>query len=160
MFRHMMSVVAALSVTALSNSPASADMSRGVIAAFHGQLVISKDELHEGKNDRDTIAKIKAAQLKELIGSPKADVTAWHFHYTAFVARNGATTLTMQFYTADKDHRYVADQRLDGIDPKSPVLRGDISIDEDEGLTKDKAYIIKLVTDKEAIVAQTEVVMK
>jgi hypothetical protein len=159
MSRHMMSAAAVVAVM-LGNGVASADMSRGVIAAFHGQLVISKDELPEGKNDKETIAKIKAAQVKELIGSPKADVTGWRFHYTAFPSRTGATTLKMLFYTDDKDHRYVADQRLDGVDPKSAVLTGDISIDEDEGLAKGKAYIIKLETDKDVVVAQASVVMK
>jgi len=159
MSRHMMS--AALVVAVLSGpSIASADLSRGVIAAFKGQLVISKDELPEGKTDKDTITKIKAVQLKEIVGQPKADVTGWRFHYTAFPSRVGATTLKLMFYTDDKDHRYVADQRLDGVDPKSPILTGDISIDEDEGLAKGKAYIVKLETDKDVVVAQASVIMK
>jgi hypothetical protein len=136
-----MSLAVVLAVT-LGNGLVSAEMSRGVIATFRGQLVVSKDELPEGKSDKDTITKIKAAQLKELVGTPKAAVTGWHFHYTAFVNRGGSTQLKMMFYTDDKDHRYVADQRLDGVDPKSSVLSGDISIDEDEGLTKGKSYII------------------
>src|SRR4029079_18128954 len=53
---------------------ASADMSRNVIAAFHGELVITKGELPEGKNDKDTIAKIKAERLKELTGEAREDV--------------------------------------------------------------------------------------
>jgi hypothetical protein len=155
----MMSVAVVLAAT-LGHRVAAAEVSQGVIAAFRGQLVVSKDELPEGKNDKDTITKIKAAQLKELVGAAKADVTAWHFHYTAFVNRGGATSLKLIFYTDDKDHRYVADQRLDGVDPKSSVLSGDISIDEDEGLTKGKSYLLKLETDKEVIVAQAQLTMK
>ena len=52
---------------------ANADLSRGVISTFRGQLVISKDELPEGKNDKETTAKIKAASLKELIALAKAE---------------------------------------------------------------------------------------
>lgn len=159
MSRRTMSLAVVLAVT-LGNGLVSAEMSRGVIATFKGQLVVSKDELPDGKNDKDTITKIKAAQLKELVGTPKADVTGWHFHYTAFVNRGGSTQLKMMFYTDDKDHRYVADQRLDGVDPKSSVLSGDISIDEDEGLTKGKSYIIKLETDKDVVVAQAQLTMK
>lgn len=159
MSRHLMSAAVIVAVVS-SHSIASADLSRNVIAAFKGQLVISKEELPEGKNDKDTIAKVKAAQLKEVIGQPKGDVTGWHFHYAAFPSRAGASTLKLMFYTDDKDHRYVADQRLDGVDPKSTVLTGEISIDEDEGLAKGKAYVVKLETDKGAVVAQANVVMK
>jgi hypothetical protein len=139
---------------------ATADVSRGVITAFKGELVITKGELPEGKTEKDTIAKIKTERLKELAGEAKNDVMAWHFHYTAFLTKTGATQLKMEFYTNDKDKKFVADNRLDGVDPKTSVLSGDISIDEDEGLSKGKAYIIKLVTDKDVVVASTPLVMK
>jgi hypothetical protein len=137
---------------------ASAEMSRGVISAFRGQLVISKQELSEGKNDRETIAKIKAESLKELVGEPKNEVQVWTFHYTAFLNKTGATSLKMEFYRDGK--QYSADKRLDGIDGKSAVLTGDITIDEDEGLAKGKSYTIKLTDSKNSVVAQTTLVMK
>jgi hypothetical protein len=139
---------------------ASADMSRNVIAAFRGELVVSKGELPEGKTEKDPIAKIKTERLKELTGEAKDDVVYWHFHYTAFLSKPGSSLLKMEFYTNDKDKKFVADNRLDGVDPKSTVLSGDISINEDEGLSKGKAYIIKLVTDKDVVVASTPLVMK
>ena len=139
---------------------ASADMSKNVVAAFKGELVITKGELPEGKNDKETIAKIKGERLKELTGEAKNDVTGWYFHYTAFLSKTGATQLKMEFYTNDKDKKFVADKRIDGIEPKTPVLSGDISIDEDEGLTKGTTYQVKLVTEKNAAVAQTQLVMK
>ena len=137
---------------------ASADMSRGVIAAFKGQLVISKTDLPEGKNDKDTISKIKAAKLTELTGQAQEDVTYWNFHYTAFLSKTGNTTLKMEFYRDGK--QFVADKTLDGVDPKSPVLTGDISINEDEGLAKGKAYVVKLVAGKSTVVATTNLLMK
>ena len=139
---------------------ASADLSTNVITAFKGELVITKGELPDGKTEKDTIAKIKTERLKELTGEAKGDVTAWHFHYTAFLAKTGATQLKMEFYTNDKDKKFVADNRLDGVDPKTPVLSGDISIDEDEGLSKGRPYLIKLVTDKDVVVASTPLMMK
>src|SRR5664279_2732117 len=137
-----------------------ADLSRGVISAFTRQIVISKDELPEGKNDKETITKIKSLQLKELVGTSDAEITTWHFHYSAFLAKTGSSTLKLNFYTDDKDHRLSANQRLDGVDPKSSVLLGDISINEDEGLAKGRTYDIKLETDKDVVVAETKLVMK
>ena len=136
---------------------AAADMSRNVITAFKGELVITKGELPEGKTDKETIAKIKAERLKELSGEARSDVTSWFFHYTAFLTRPGATELTMEFWNGKK---LAANKRINGIDPKITALSGDISIDEDEGLTKGTAYQVKLVTEKNAAVAQTALVMK
>jgi hypothetical protein len=143
---------------------ARADLSSKVIGSFRGQIVLSKEELTPGKNDAATIAEIKKVRLKELDGSANADdVVTWKFHYTAFLNRTGSSALKLEFYIDDKDARYVADQRLDGIDPKSSVLSGDITINEDEGLAKGKSYVIKLSADvkgKDVIVATTPVTMK
>ena len=150
-------IVAAVALTALIGV-AYADLTRPVIAAFKGQLVITKDELPEGKNDKDTIAKIKAAKVTTLQGTAQEEVTYWNFHYTAFLKKTGATKLKMEFYRDGK--QFVADKTLDGIDPKSAVLTGQISINEDEGLSKGKAYVIKLVAGKNTVVSTTNLLMK
>lgn len=137
---------------------ASADVSKAVLSAFHGELVVTKGELPEGKDDKDTVAKIRTSRLKELDGEDHDGVQYWHFHYTAFLSKGGSSLLKMEFYTPDK--KFVADNRLEGVDPKSTVLTGDISINEDEGLTKGKTYTIKLVGDKDAVVATTTLTMK
>jgi hypothetical protein len=131
-------------------------MSNSVISTFKGQLVVSKDELPEGKNDKDTINKIKSAQLKELTGEPHGDVMAWNFHYTAFLNRTGASKLKMEFL---KDGKLSADKQLDGVDPKNSVLSGDINIDEDEGVAKGKTYTIELASGN-TVVAKTTVTLK
>jgi hypothetical protein len=141
-------------------SVASAEVSKNVITAFKGDLVITKGDLPEGKTEKDTVAKIKAERLKELTGEAQDNVVYWHFHYTAFLSKPGATHLKMEFYTNDKDKKYAADKQLEGVDPKSTVLSGDISINEDEGLSKGKPYLIKLVTDKDVVVASSALVMK
>src|SRR4051812_31154448 len=98
MSRQMMSAAVLAVVVVLGTvKSADADMSRGVIAAFRGQFVVSKDELPTGKNDKDTIAKIKKEQLKELAGTPGEDNQIWNFHYTAFLTKAGAKNLKMQF---------------------------------------------------------------
>lgn len=146
-------VLAALVIGGTAN----AEVSRGVIAAFKGQLVISKADLPEGKNDKDTISKIKAAKVSELTGEAQEDVTYWNFHYTAFLSKAGSSTLKLEFYKDGK--QFVADKTLDGVDPKSSVLSGDISINEDEGLTKGKAYVVKLVAGKNTV-ATANLLMK
>ena len=151
------SLSAAVLVVLCMASPASADLSRGVISSFHGQLVISKDELPEGKNDKETINKIKAVQLKELTGEAQGDVQYWRFHYTAFLTKTGNAKLKLEFM---KDGKLSADQQLDGIDQKSSVLSGDIAINEDEGLLKGKTYVIQLVTANDAVVAKATLTMK
>ena len=153
------SASAALLVAAVAwGGVAAADVSRNVITAFKGELVITKGDLPEAKTDKDTIAKIKAERLKEVTGEAKNDVTAWFFHYTAFLSKTGATELTMEFWSPDK--KLAANKRINGIDPKITALSGDISIDEDEGLTKGTTYQVKLVTEKNAVVAQTPLTMK
>lgn len=149
--------VAVLVTAMLGGGVASADVSRGVIGAFRGQIVVSKGELPEGKNDKDTIAKIKAAKVTSLDGETRDDVTYWHFFYGAFLTKTGAATLKLEFYNGKQ---LAADKTLDGIDPKSGVLTGEISINEDEGLAKGKTYTVKLVTDRDAVVASTSLTMK
>lgn len=155
MFRRILPV-AILAVAAMASGSAHADVTPGVISAFHGELVVTKDELPEGKSDRDTIAKIHAAREKEVTGEPKGDVTAWTFHYTAFLTRTGASSLKLWFL---QGKQLSADKNLDGIDPKSKVLTGDISIDEDEGVTKGKTYTVELTTGK-SVVAKTTLTFK
>lgn len=147
-------LIAALLVTGI----ASAEMSKGVIGAFKGQIVVSKSELPEGNTEKETITKIRAAKLDAITGETVEDVTYWQFHYTAFLTKTGSATLKLEFYRDGK--QYSADKRLDGIDPKSSILSGDISINEDEGLAKGKTYVVKLVNDKNQTVATTSLVMK
>lgn len=154
---HRVMSAAALAVALLVGGTASADVSKTVIGAFKGQLVITKTELPEGKNDKETIAKIKAAKLAAITGEAQEDVQYWNFHYTAFLSKTGASKLKMEFYNGKQ---LAADKTLDGVDPKSGVLLGDISINEDEGLAKGKTYTIKLVTPSNATVATATLTMK
>ena len=137
---------------------ASADLSRTVISAFAGQIVVTKDDLPEGKNDKDTIGKIKAAQVKELVGTELSkDNTQWHFHYTAFLTKGGSSSLKLEFLR--EGGALAADKQLSEVDPKRNVLSGDITIDEDEGLAKGKTYTVELLAGS-TIVAKTTLTMK
>ncbi len=158
--RRLMSAAVLVAAAAAWGGVATADVSKAVITAFRGEIVITKGDLPEGKTEKDTVTRIKTERLKELTGEDRDDVVYWHFHYTAFLTKPGSPQLKMEFYTNDKDKKFVADNRLDGVDPKTTVLSGDISINEDEGLSKGKSYVIKLVNDKDVVVASTQLVMK
>ena len=139
----------------LASGTAAADYSKKVTASFKGQLIVSDAELPVGKDDKATIGDIKKAKRAELKGEPNGDgVTAWRFHYTAFLGKPATATLRLKFFTADKG-QFAADQGLSGVDAKASVLAGDISITEDEGLTKGKAYVVKLVNANDVVLAQT-----
>lgn len=156
--RRMMSAAAlAVALVAVTTTPVFAEFSKKVSSAFKGQLVVSKGDLPLGKNDKDTIAKIKKEQLKALTGTAQDDVTYWNFHYTAFLTKTGSSKLKLEFL---KNGKLAADQRLDGIDTKSPILVGDISINEDEGLNKGSVYTVQLVNGSGAVVAKTTLTMK
>jgi len=157
MTRMMSTAALAVALVAAVGAPVFADMSKAVSSAFKGQLVVTAGELPEGKNDKDTIAKIKKAQLKEVAGHEKGDVAAWDFHYTAFLSKTGSSKLTIQFL---KSGKLAADQQLDGVDAKSSILSGDISIDEDEGLAKGGTYTVQLVNGSGGVVAKTTLLMK
>jgi len=150
---------AVLAVAVLAGGVANADLSRTVISAFSGQLVVTKDELPEGKNDKETIAKIKAVQLKEVVGAEvSSDNTAWHFHYTAFLTKGGNSSLQLEFLREGGE--LAANKRLEDVDPKRGVLSGDINIDEDEGLAKGKTYTVQLLAGTSTVVAKTTLTMK
>jgi hypothetical protein len=151
-------------VLAAVGATASADLSKKVIAEFKGQIVVSSEGLEAAGDDKAAIAAIKKARLKEVKGEPNGDdVVAWKFNYTAFLKKTGATELTFEFYTDDKDARYAANQRLAGVDPTTPVLTGAIEITEDDGLARGKSYKLKLsgkIKGKDVVLAETPIQMK
>ena len=158
MSRRVMSAAGLAVVMILATTQVvSADLSKGVIAAFKGQIVVSKGELPSGKNEKDTIAKIKKEQIKDLQGTKNEDVTSWYFAYTAFLNKTGNKKLKMEFM---KGGKLAADKQIDGIDPKNAAIQGDISINEDEGLAAGNTYQIQLVTSSGTVVAKTTLHMK
>lgn len=148
--------VAFVAIAGVHENIARAELSKGVISAFRGQFVVSEGDLPEGKNDKETIAKIKAAKLSAVTGQPNEEVTVWNFHYTAFLSKTGNTELKLNFLIGNE---LKADKRLTGVDPKSPVLIGDITIDEDEGLLKGKTYTVNLLAGNTKV-ASTTLTMK
>ncbi|MEZ4404352.1 MAG: hypothetical protein R3B06_30305 [Kofleriaceae bacterium] len=152
----LLSVLAATAVAPAAH----ADVSKKVIAAFKGKLLVSAAPLESGGDDKVTIADWKKHTQTSITGHQNGnDVQEWTFNYTAFLSKTGASTLKLEFYDGAK---YSADRTLTGVDPKDPVIEGDITIDEDEGLTKGKTYTLKVVASikgKDTTVAQAVLTM-
>ena len=149
---------AALAVALVA--PAHADVSKKVIAACKGKMIISTAPI-DGGDEKGTIAACKKKGGLKLQGSQNGnDVQEWTFTYTAFLSKTGGSSLKLEFYDGDK---YAADQTLTGVDPKGQVIEGDITINEDDGLSKGHKYTIKMVgilKGKEVTVASTQITMQ
>lgn len=151
----------ALSLVTLFRLPAAEAMPAKVAKAFKGQILVTAEPLEAAETEKATIAAWKKARLAEVTGSPNADdVVAWYFRYTAVLKAKGFTALTLEFYA---DGKLVADQRLEGVDPTSPVLEGEVQITEDDGPSRGKTYTIKLVGvkgGKDVAIAATKLTLK
>jgi hypothetical protein len=137
-----------------------ADFSKAVSAAFAGQIVVTRGEPPLGKSDKDTIAQLKAAKLKEVTGESQNGETEWRFHYTAFLKQAGVGSLRLEFLDDAKARKPAASKSLDGLDPKSSVLKGEIAISGSDGLKKGRTYFIRLVNPQNKALASTSVRFK
>ncbi len=137
-----------------------AELSDSVVAAFRGKLVLSRAAVARGASDKETIAKLKAAQLTELAGVAADGGQTWRFHYTAFLKKTGNVALNVRFVSGEKDGRLVAETPIPIPDVDSPVLEGNLSISESQGLTRGKAYLLLLVNDNGETVAKTSAIFK
>ena len=146
MLRRLVFITLAAAVTlAFAASPAGADK---ISNAFRGKILFSVDPLPppDAENAKATIKSYKSLALKTL-GSSEADgVATWQFYFTAFMKKKPKTSsLTLEFYTADKEKLFVADKRLNGADPNMQILSSPVTISEDENLNRNRKYNVKLV---------------
>ena len=151
-----------VAVTTLGfHAAAHADVSKKVAATFSGQLVVTRGDVDLDSDDKAAIAALKAARLTEVVGARTADdVQAWSFSYIAFLKKTGSTSINVEFLV---DNKLVANRRLEGVDPKSNVLQGELAISEDDGPSKGKTYtvnVVAVIKGKEITVATTKLALK
>ena len=139
---------------------AEAKLSDAVVAAFRGKLILTRGPVAEGPTDKETIAKLKAAQVQALVGTPTDDGQSWTFHYAAFLKKTGNVALKLQFVSGEQDRRFAAETAIPIPDVDSPVLTGEVTIGETQGLSRGKAYVLKVVNDKGEVVAKTSALLK
>ena len=70
---------AALVIVVLTAAVATAQMSEAVVAAFRGKIVLTRAAVAPGATDKDTIAKLRAAQLAEIAGASNDDGQVWQY---------------------------------------------------------------------------------
>jgi hypothetical protein len=151
---------ALLVVIALAGAAARAELSDAVVAAYRGKIILSRAAVAPGDSDKETIAKLKAAQLAELPGKATDEGQAWRFHYTAFLKKTGNVGLRLKYVSGEKDGRLAAESPIPIPDVDAPVLEGDLTIGESQGLSRGKAYLLQLVNDKGEVVAKTSAIFK
>jgi hypothetical protein len=153
-------VPVSLALAILVAAAAEAKLSDAVVAAFRGKIVLSRTAVAPGPSDKETIAKLRAAQLTELQGTPTEDGQSWTFHYTAFLKKTGNVALRLQFVSGEADRRFATEASIPIPDVDSPVLSGDLTVGESRGLSRGKAYQLKLVNDKDEVVAKASATFK
>src|SRR6478735_4488130 len=101
-------VSAALLIVLALAGAARAELSNAVVAAYRGKIILSRAAVSAGASDKDTIAKLKASQLAELVGKAGEDGQVWRFHYTAFLKKTGNVGLRIKYISGEKDARMSA----------------------------------------------------
>jgi hypothetical protein len=146
------------------SSAAAQECTAKVKAAFKGQLIVTDQQLDLGGESADVIAAVKKKNLTVIKSEEIEDTPTWGFFFTAFMNRSaGAKSISLDFYTDDGERRYVANKKLDGIDPSITMIQHNVMITEDDGLNIGKRYIVKLssqVGGKEVILATTKLSTK
>lgn len=157
--------VMALAIVLLVSKPAHAKADP-VSKAFKGQIIISDDALPAMDPDapKDTIRAYKKLKLATIEGNVVDGVATWQFHFTAFMKKKPKTgSLSIEFYTTDKEKLFVADKRLTGADPNVQILASHITISEDENLNRGRTYDMRLIAKvgkKNVVLASTRVSTK
>jgi len=139
---------------------AAPDLSDAVVAALRGKIILSRAAVAPGASDKETLAKLKAAQLTEVVGLPTDEGQAWRFHYTAFLEKTGNLGLKLRYVSGEQDRRQAAESAVPIPDVESAVLTGELSVSESQGLVRGKVYALQLVNDKGEIVAKTSAAFK
>ena len=145
---------------------AHAEKANKISKAFRGTIIISDEALPspDGEDEAGTIKAYKALRKSVITGTVDEGVATWTFSFTAFVKTKPKTsTLTLEFYTDDKEKLFVADKRLGGADPNLSILASDVTISEDENLNRGKRYILNLVAKqgkKSVTLATTKITTK
>jgi hypothetical protein len=143
--RIRLSVVVSLILVA--GAVAQAGKPRSVHDAFAGRVLLSTAPLRAtGATEAAMIEDFRKAAVDEITSRDTgAAEAAWHFHFTAFLAKPPRVSeMSLDLYTADDDRRYITSKRMMGIDPTLQILAGDMTLNEDDGVKPGAAYRLVL----------------
>lgn len=149
-----------------TSSHAIAGKSSKLDKAFRGQIIISAARLPapDGADEKATIKAYKGLRIGVIESTTVDGLATWNFHFTAFAKKKPkSSSLTLEFYTDDKEKLFVADKRLSGADPNLMILASSVQINEDENVNRGRKYILKLVAKqgkKSVTIATTKIATK
>ena len=163
MKRSILGALAAAALVSLWGAAADADLSEAVQKKFKGQILIAADPLpSEAEDDAETIRQLKKASNGVITHAKSGSegVAVWRFHFIAFMDKKpGVSQVALDFYTDDKKKEFVAQERLAGIDGKLTLLQSEAELSEDDGLSPNRAYVVKLTAEvrgREVVLATTK----
>ncbi len=156
-------VISILCVVAfsLAGGTSRADVPVSVQKQLKGQIFISPEPLPQSADsDAGLVKALKKANRPELKHSTADGVPVWRFHVLAFMSKKpGVSQVALDFYTDDKTHAFVAQERLAGISKDLTLLDAQVDLSEDDGLSANKSYIVKLTAEvrgKDVVLATTK----
>ena len=157
----VLAILAALFSLAIGVSAGRADVPLKVQKQLKGQMFVSPEPLPQSSDsDAALIKALKKANHPELKHVNADGVAVWRFHLLAFMSKKpGVSQVALDFYTDDKTHAFVAQERLAGIDKSLTMLVAQVDLSEDDGLSANKSYIVKLtaeVSGREVVLATTK----
>ena len=138
-----------------------ADVPLKVQKQLKGQIFISPEPLPQSADsDASLIKALKKANRPELKHLSFDGVPVWRFHVMAFMSKKpGVSQVSLDFYTDDKTKAFVAQERLAGIEKDLTLLVAQVDLSEDDGLSANKSYLVKLTAEvggKEIVLATTK----
>ncbi|HEU5059696.1 MAG TPA: hypothetical protein VFU21_24360 [Kofleriaceae bacterium] len=145
----------------LGLSATRADVPLKVQKQLKGQIFVSPEPLPQSADSDDALVKaLKKANRPEIKHTSVDGVPVWRFHVLAFMSRKpGVSQVALDFYTDDKTKAFVAQERLAGIDKGLTLLVAQVDLSEDDGLSPNKSYVVKLTAEvggKEVVLATTK----
>ena len=155
--------ISALCVLAilLAATPGTADVPLKVQKQLKGQIFISTEPLPQSADDDASLVKLlKKANRSELKHVSNDGLAVWRFHVMAFMFKKpGVSQVALDFYLDDKSKAFVAQERLGSIDKNLTLLQAQVELSEDDGLSANKSYVVKLTAEvggKEVLLATTK----
>jgi hypothetical protein len=143
-----------------AGSIASAELAKRVQSELKGKILVHRDPLPASPGDDDqTLAEYKKYVAPQTLEAMEVDgAKVWAFHYLAVLKTlSPSSQLAFDFYQGKE---LAARKVMLGWNQKLTVLRGQISISEDDGLKAGTTYDVRLVAlrknDNDLVLAKTK----
>jgi hypothetical protein len=156
-------VLVAVALAVLGASVAWAQSAK-FVKKYKGQLFVSDQEFQVIDDDAAMSDQIKKNSKSSLEGTQGEDAKSWDFYWIAVLSKKpGSANATIFFYEVTGKTKKQVTYKDIGIDGEQVVIVSNLSISEDDGLTKGKKYELVLATtsgNKQNVLAKGQVTLK